>query len=244
MREVSVLVRRELHAYFTSPIAYVFGGLFLLVLTYFTVPNMIAHGQAASMQVFFSMLPIWFLVFVPPLTMRSWAEERKMGTLELLLTFPVTVWQVIASKFLASLIFLAFVLALTLGVPLTLSLYAQFDWGPVVTAYGAALLLAAAYISVGMFCSSITRDQLVAMLVALVVLMALTVFGTPWFQLTAENALPPWLLSALSVISPSTYFESIARGVVDTRDLLFYVCFCGFFLYLNQMALQGRRLKG
>ena len=247
MREISILVRRELRSYFVSPIAYVFGALFLIVLGYRSVyqgnPPMLTHGGQASMQGFFAELPMMLLVFVPPLTMRLWAEERKFGTLELLMTFPVPVSRLIAGKFLAALIFLALVLGLTAGLPFTLSVYGGLDWGPVVAAYLATLLLAGAYLAVGMFFSSLTRDQLVAMLGALVALFVLTMVGTVGFQASA-SWLPDWLLQILGAISPTPYFASITRGVIDTRDLLFYVCFCGFFLYLNALVLQGRRLKG
>ncbi len=242
MREVGILMRRELRSYFASPIAYVFGGLFLLVLTYLSAPDMLKQGQGASMQMFFVLLTWVFVVFVPPLTMRLWAEERKMGTLELLMTFPVTAPQVIAAKFFASLLFLAMVLALTFGLPITLSLYGALDWGPVISAYIASLFLAAAYLSVGMFCSSLTKDQLVAMLVALVMILALAL--APQFLFKFEGSVPDFILVIVGAISPTTYFESIARGVIDTRDIVFFICFCGFFLYLNVMALQGRRLKG
>lgn len=247
MREVSIVVRRELRSYFASPIAYVFGALFLVVLGYRAVyqstPPMLTHGSQASMQNFFAELPMMLLVFVPPLTMRLWAEERKLGTLELLMTFPVPASRLIAGKFLASLIFLALVLLLTLGLPLTLSMYGSLDWGPVAAAYVATLLLAGAYLAVGMFFSSLTRDQLVAMLLALVALFMLTMVGTVAFQASA-SWLPDWLLNTLAAVSPTPYFGSITRGVIDSRDLLFYVCFCGFFLYLNALVLEGRRLRG
>jgi ABC-2 type transport system permease protein len=244
MREVAILARRELKSYFASPIAYVFGILFLLVLCYLSVQSTLVHGQQATMQAFFGMLPMIFLFFLPALTMRLWAEERKLGTLELLMTFPVTVRQMIAGKFIAALAYLGMVMALTLGLPITMSIYGDLDWGPVVSAYLASFLMAAAYVAVGMFCSSLTRDQIVALLLALVTLLALFLLGSPVVQLNLATALPEWIVSILAAISPYQYFSSIARGVLDTRDFVFYVCFCGFFLYLNAMVLQGRRLKG
>lgn len=244
MREVAILARRELNSYFASPIAYVFGILFLLVLCYLSVQSTLVHGQQASMQAFFGMLPMIFLFFLPALTMRLWAEERKLGTLELLMTFPVTVRQMIAGKFIAALAYLGMVMALTLGLPITMSIYGDLDWGPVVSAYLASFLMAAAYVAVGMFCSSLTRDQIVALLLALVTLLALFLLGSPVVQLNLASALPEWVVAILAAISPYQYFSSIARGVLDTRDFVFYVCFCGFFLYMNAMVLQGRRLKG
>jgi len=244
MHEVAVLARRELKSYFASPIAYVFGLLFLLVVTYLSAQSMLVHGQQASMQGFFNMLPMIFLFFLPALTMRLWAEERKLGTLELLMTFPVSVRQMIAGKFIAAMAYLAMVMALTIGLPITMSIYGDLDWGPVISAYLASFLMAAAYVAVGMFCSSLTRDQIVALLLALVTLLLLFLLGAPQIQMNLAEALPEWAVSILAAVSPYQYFGSIARGVLDTRDFVFYICFCGFFLYLNAMVLQGRRLKG
>ena len=244
MREVMILVNRELKSYFASPIAYVFGGLFLLVLCYLSVTSTLVQDQQASMQGFFGLLPIVFLFFLPALTMRLWAEERKLGTLELLMTFPVTVWQLIAGKFVAALIYLAIVMVLTLGIPLTISMFGELDWGPVICAYLASFMMAAAYIAVGMFCSAVTRDQIIALLLALVTLLALFLLGAPMVQVHLSSLLPDVVIEVLSAISPYQYFLSISRGVLDTRDFIFYACFCGFFLHLNALVLQGRRMRG
>ncbi len=244
MREIAIVARRELRSYFVSPIAYVFGGLFLLVLCYLSMDQMLQPDQQANMQAFFGLLPIVFLFFLPALTMRLWAEERKLGTLELLMTFPVTVPQLILGKFFASLVYLGLVMLLTLGVPLTLSMFGDLDWGPVICAYLASFLMAGAYIAVGMFCSAITRDQIIALLLALVSLLALFLLGSPFVQAGLVGVLPEFVVQILAAISPYQYFQSIARGVLDTRDFVFYLCFCGFFLYLNALVLQGRRMKG
>jgi ABC-2 type transport system permease protein len=244
MREVGILIQRELKSYFASPIAYVFGGLFLLVLCYLSVTSLLVQNQQASMEGFFGLLPIVFLFFLPALTMRLWAEERKLGTLELLMTFPVTVPQLIAGKFLSALLYLGIVMLLTLGIPLTVSMFGDLDWGPVICAYLATFLMASAYLAVGMFCSAITRDQIIALLLALVLLLALFLLGAPFVQINLAAVLPELIVQMLAAISPYQYFVSIQRGVLDTRDFVFYACFCGFFLYLNALVLQGRRLRG
>ena len=164
--------------------------------------------------------------------------------LELLMTFPVSVPQMIAGKFIAALTFLVLVMLLTLGLPITMDLYSEFDWGPVISAYLASILMASAFLAVGMFCSSLTRDQIVALLLSIVMLFALYLIGYPTVQLSLGNVLPEWMVGAVSAISPYQYFQSIARGVLDTRDLVFYACFCGFFLYANALVLRGRRFKG
>lgn len=251
MRETMVILRRELKSYFLSPIAYVFGILFLGLSIFFASNAMLVQGQTADMGTFFQLLPLIFLFFLPALTMRLWAEERKLGTLELLMTFPVKLSQLIAGKFAAALIYLALLLLLTLALPITLATYGALDWGPVLGAYLATLLMAGAYLAVGMFWSSMTRDQIIALLLAMVTLVLLYYLGYPQFlELVSDflRPLPDWLrvttVDVLSGISPFKYFLSIARGVIDTRDVLYYLCFCGFFLYANALVLQARRHKG
>lgn len=240
-----VVMRRELRSYFSSPIAYVFGALFLVVQIWLSALTTWKHNGQANMQVFFQMfLPWTFLFFVSALSMRLWAEERKLGTLELLMTFPVRVGGLILGKFLAVLVYLALVLALTLGFPLTMSIYGNLDWGPVACAYLASLLLASAFVAVGMFFSSLTRDQIVALLCTLVTLFLVVLIGQPVVVELLSGALPRWAVEAIASASPSPHFVSIARGVIDTGDLVYYACFTGFFLYLNALVLHGRRLKG
>lgn len=244
MRETSVIFRRELKSYFLSPIAYVFGVLFLGILLYLCARSQILHGEQASMQTFFGMLPIVFLFFLPGLTMRLWAEERRSGTIELLMTFPLEIRQLIAGKFLAAVAFLGVLLLFTVGLPLTLAAYGSLDWLPVIGAYVATLLLAGAYVAVGMFWSSLTRDQIVAMLLALVTLLLLYLMGYPGLLEFLAGDVPAVAIDLLNGISPYKYFQSIARGVFDTRDLVYYLCFCGFFLYANALVLHARRRKG
>lgn len=244
MRETVVVMRRELKSYFLSPIAYVFGLLFLGVQLFHAGQPSLVQGGQASMQTFFSWLPWVFLFFLPALTMRTWAEERKLGTLELLMTFPVRLSQLIAGKFLAALAYLAVVLVFTLGLPLTLGMYGRLDWGPVAGAYLAAMLMAAAYLSVGMFWSSTCRDQIIALLLTLTSLLALYYLGAPRVLEFLADGLPTMLIDAIGAVSPHRYFDSIARGVIDTRDLVYYACFCGFFLHLNGLVLNARRQRG
>lgn len=244
MRETWIVTSRELRSYFTSPIAYVFGALFLFVQLARSV-SAIGHDQPADMSVFFGGLPIVFLLFLPVLTMRLWAEERKLGTIELLMTFPVTIRQLVAGKFLAALAFLAIVLLLTLGLPWTLDGLGRLDWGVTLGAYAATLLMAGAYVAVGMFFSSLTRDQIVAALLSSVLLGILLFLGFPEFlSLLSRFGLPEWLIELCGALSPSRYFLSITRGVLDSRDLIYFAAFCGLFLYFNALVLRGRRLRG
>lgn len=244
MREGLVIFRRELRSYFLSPIAYVFGGLFLGILLFVASASSLQNGAQANMQAFFGLLPFLLLLFVPALTMRSWAEERKQGTIELLMTFPVTGAQLVFGKFTAAVAYLAFVLVLTLGLPLTLAAYGRLDWTPILGSYLASVLFASSFVAVGMFWSSLTRDQIIAMLVSLVTLLALYMLGYPQLIELMAQWLPAVCIDLLNGISPYKYFESIGRGVIDTRDIVYFACFCGFFLYANTLVLQARRQKG
>ncbi|MEO6596966.1 MAG: ABC transporter permease [Planctomycetota bacterium] len=244
MRETLVIFRRELKSYFLSPIAYVFGILFLTAVLFFASASSLVHGSQASMQTFFGLLPIVFLIFLPALTMRLWAEERKLGTIELLMTFPVRSSQLVLGKFAAALAYLAFVLVLTLGLPLTLGAYGRIDWPPVVGAYVASLLFAGSFVAVGMFWSSLTRDQIIAMLLSFGSLLVLYALGYPVLIELMAGWLPSIAVDVLNGLSPYKYFESVSRGIIDTRDVVYFACFCGFFLYANALVLRVRRMKG
>ncbi|HZN39315.1 MAG TPA: ABC transporter permease [Planctomycetota bacterium] len=244
MRETLVIFRRELKSYFTSPIAYVFGVLFLGFLLFFSSQSSLQHGAQASMQSFFGLLPFLFLFFLPALTMRLWAEERKLGTIELLMTFPVRVSQLVLGKFGAVVAYLGLVLLLTLGLPITLGVFGRVDWPPVIAAYVASLLFASSFVAVGMFWSSTTRDQLVAVIVSLVSLVVLYGLGYPILIEWMADWMPAWGVDVLNATSPYRYFESISRGVLDTRDIVYFACFCGFFLYANALVLETRRHRG
>ncbi|MHC5070625.1 MAG: ABC transporter permease, partial [Planctomycetota bacterium] len=163
----------------------------------------------------------------------------------------VTISQLISGKFLAALCYLTLLLVLTLGLPITLSIFAEngLDWGPVAMTYVACLLMAAAYLSIGMFWSTITRDQIIAFLLALVTLVGLFYLGHPTFINWLTATMPDWPGQAWAVlfirgISPFGYFESISRGMLDTGDLVYYVCFTAFFLHANALVIYGKRVKG
>lgn len=245
MHETVVIMERELRSYFISPIAYVFGVLFLGGQMWLSATGL-EHNAIAAPLHFFTYLPQVFLVLLPALTMRLWSEERKLGTLELLLTFPVRINQLVFGKFLAALAYISMLLVMTTILPIIMSFYGDIDWGPVIAAYLGSILMASAYLSVGMFWSSLTRDQIIAMLLSLTSLMALYALGQPSLLmfLSQSDTMPEFMVSLLGAISPYRYFLSIARGVLDSRDLIYYICFCGFFLYANALVLQARKVKG
>src|SRR5262245_57628411 len=196
------------------------------------------------MQAFFTWLPVLFAMFLPALAMRLWAEERKLGTLELLLTFPVTVPQLILGKFFAALAYLLLLLLLTLPYPFVLWVYGNLDWGPVILGYVGAMLMAAVYVAIGMLFSSLTREQIVAWLLGLVTLLFLTIIGIPAIQIRISDVVPGVVIAFFNAISPFTYFSSITRGVLDSRDVLYFALFCALFLYANGLVLQGKKVNG
>ena len=242
MSETWVITKREFRSYFLSPIAYVVGALFLLIGSYqFFQFVFVEAGQKpqARMGLYFQMLPMLLLFVVAALSMRLWAEERKLGTLELLLTFPVKTGHLIGGKFLGAMLFVIVLLALTCIYPLTLASLGNLDWGATLCGYFGAVLLASAYLSLGMFMSSLTRDQIVALLLTLAVLGILYTLPqiAPWFM-------PAAFVPVAEAISPLTHFQAIAKGVVDVSDLIFYAAFSAFFLFLNALTLEARKWLG
>jgi ABC-2 type transport system permease protein len=189
------------------------------------------------MRGYFSLLPWLFLIFVPAVTMRSWAEEKKGKTLELLLTWPVKDIEVVIGKFLASFCFLAISLLLSITIPITISILGNPDGGPIWGGYLGALLLGAAYLSIGLWISSITENQIVAFIVGVVATFCLFMVGNPFITMLAPSAIVP-LLTFLGI---GNHFESIGRGVIDSRDIIYYLSVISFFLFLNVRSIESRK---
>jgi ABC-2 type transport system permease protein len=189
------------------------------------------------MRSYFGILPWIFLLFIPAITMRSWAEEKKLKTLELLLTWPISDFQVVAGKFLASFSFLAIAILLSISVPITVFLLGSPDPGPIIGGYLGALLMGAAYLAIGLWISSLTENQIVAFILGVVITFALFIVGNPFVTMAA----PPMLVPVLNYIGLGNHFQSIERGVIDTRDILYYFTMIGFFLFLNVQTLGSRK---
>ena len=238
MSRVKAVAARELRAYFDSPIAYVFLVVFAgtALFTFFNVQGFFSRG-IADLRGLFSPLPFLMILLVPALTMRLWAEERKQGTIEVLLTLPARDHELVAGKFLASWTLLACGLALTFALPISVAVLARLDWGPVIGGYLGALLLGAAYLAVGQFLSASTENQILAFILALVVCLALYGVGTEAFTgLFADRT-----ASVMRQIGTGSRFASIARGVIDVRDLAYYASLTFFFLAACVVAVRARR---
>jgi ABC-2 type transport system permease protein len=238
MRRITVLARKELSAYFGSPMALIFVGAFLVVtlLAFFWVETFFARN-IADVRPLFRWMPVLLLFLVAALTMRQWSEEQRAGTLEVLLTLPVRRLELVLGKFLAVMALVTLALALTLFVPITVSILGNLDWGPVLGGYLAALLLAAAYAAIGLFVSSRTDNQIVSLILTVLLGGLFYVLGTNGVTgLVGET-----VAQILRAIGTGSRFESIERGVIDLRDLIYYLSLTVAFLALNVLSLDAKR---
>jgi ABC-2 type transport system permease protein len=242
MKTVVTIAKRELSSYFTSPVAYVFLVIFLLLAGFFTFTagNFFERGEA-SLAAFFGWHPWLFLVLVPAVGMRVWAEERRSGTLELLLTLPITTWQAILAKFLASWIFLAVALALTFPAVITVNILGDPDNGMIVAGYLGSFFLAGAYLAISCMTSAMTRNQVVAFILSVVVCLFLIIAGfNPVTDLLVRWA-SPQLVDTVAAFSVITHFDGFQRGVIDLRDLAFFLSVIGFALFATGLIIRGHR---
>ena len=240
MRNILTIATREFKAYWLSPIAYVvlcvflgFNNFFFLSPGYFS-RNVVTAGPM------FNTWATLFVFIIPAVTMRLWAEERKLGTLELLLTYPMRIIEQVIGKFLGSLAFILIGLALTLPPVITIASLGDLDWGPVIGGYIFGIFMVSAFLSIGLFFSSLTESQSVAFLLTLFALLLLNL--TKFIQ-TTEN-LPGWLSAVFSWIGLSEHFQALARGVVSSKDIIYYLVFTCFFIWLNTLVLEAKKWRG
>jgi ABC-2 type transport system permease protein len=236
------ITKRELAAYFQSPVAYVFLVIFLLLAGFFTFTfgAFFERGEA-SLAAFFNWLPWLFLFLVPAVGMRLWSEERRLGTLELLLTMPVSNWQAIVGKFLASWIFLAIALALTFPLIITVNWLGDPDNGVIASGYIGAVLLAGAYLAISSMTSAMTRNQVIAFIIAVVLCLVLILVGfSPVTDMLSRWA-SPWLVESVTKFSVLTHYDGFQRGVIDTRDLLYFLSVMAFTLFATGVIIRSHR---
>ena len=241
MSHVGSIARKELRATFLSPVALIFLGTFLLVVLFcFFWVEAFFTRNLADIRPLFRWLPLLLVFLVSALGMRLWSEERKMGTLEVLFTLPVPLWRMVLGKFLSGMALVALALALTLGIPITVAILGNLDWGPVLGGYLAALLLASAYLAIALWISSLTDNPIVALIFSVLVCGALYLVGTPMIAGLFSGG----TAEVLRAIGTSSRFTAIQRGVIDLRDLVYYLSVAGFFLALNVVSLQALRWSG
>jgi ABC-2 type transport system permease protein len=233
MRQVMNIFKRELKVYFVSPIAYIVISIFLLVTGWFFFTTFFLHNQA-SLRNFFALLPLSFSFVVPAITMRLFSEELNVGSYETLLTLPVTFRDVVLGKFLAAVAFVAILLVPTLSYPITISFLGQLDWGPVLGGYVGAILLGGSFCAIGLFASSLTRNQIIAFIVGMAICFSLTLVDKMLFFL------PQSLLGVLEYLGADFHFENISKGIIDSRDIVYFLSVSFVGLYGTNLVLQEK----
>jgi ABC-2 type transport system permease protein len=238
---IKTIAKRELGGYFSSPVAYVFIVIFLLLSGFFTfmVGGFFERGEASLMS-FFMWHPWFYLFLVPAVGMRLWAEERRVGTLELLLTMPVTAWQAIVGKFVASWLFLALALALTFPLVISVNYLGTPDNGVIFAGYVGSLLMAGAYLAISCMTSALTRNQVVSFILAVVLCLFFILAGFP----PVTNLLAQWSATLVDIVASFsfiTHFEGFQKGVLDSRDVIFFLSVIGFSLFTTGVILRGHR---
>ena len=234
MRGVRQVFKRDFKVYFLSPIAYIVISIFLILSGWFFFSTFFLFNQA-EMRPFFSLLPILFAFIVPAVTMRLFSEELNTGSYELLLTLPVSVRDVVIGKFAAAVAFVGLMLVPTLSYGICIAFYGDLDWGPVVGGYVGALLLGAAFASVGLFASSLTRNQIIAFIIGMAVCFLLTLIDKMLFFL------PEPVVGVFQFLGADFHFQNISRGILDSRDIVYFLSVCFVALYGTYLVIQEKK---
>lgn len=242
MRTIVSIIKREMSGYFGSPVAYVFIVIFLILCGFFTFQfGDFYNSNDASLRAFFVWHPWLYLFLIPAVAMRMWAEERRTRTIELLLTLPVTLPQAILGKFLAGWLFIGIALVLTFPMVITVCYLGNPDIGQVIAGYIGSFLLAGCYLAVGSFASSLTRNQVVAFIICLVICLFFVIAG--WGPVTEALAttVPLSVANFIASLSFMYRFDSVQRGVIDSRDLIYYASLITFMLAATSVVLTSRK---
>jgi ABC-2 type transport system permease protein len=234
MRQALLIFSKEFKDYFISPIAYIVIAIFLLVTGWLFFSTFFVFGQV-ELRRFFDLLPFLFALVVPIITMRLFSEELNVGSYEILLTLPVTFRDIIIGKFLAGLAFVGAILLPTLSYPIFISFLGDLDWGVVAGAYIGTMLLGAAYVAIGLFASSLTRNQIIACIVGMVICAILAIIDKMLFFF------PQSILDVVVYLSSSIHFENVAKGIVDTRDVLYFLSIAFIGLYATHLVMQEKK---
>ncbi len=234
MSTTTTVAKREIKAYFNSPVAYIVVTVFMLIVGFLYWRQLFLEKQA-ELRYYFNLTPLVFTFIIPAITMRLLAEEKGSGTLEMLITMPVRDWEIVLGKFLAGMTMLAAIVGMTMFYGLTLSLLSPVDHGPMLTGYLGLLLMGGGYIAIGVMASALTRNQIVAFILAFAISFALFIFGQI-VQYAPESLQP-----VLAFLSMGNHFESLSRGVVDSRDVVFYLSVMVISLVIATASLESRK---
>lgn len=238
MKSIFTIAKKEFRAYFLSPIAYVFMVTFLVLNGYFFFRSFFLVGQADARPIF-QLMPWFFLFFIPAIAMGKWSEERKLGTIELLFTQPVRDIDVMVGKFLAAGALILISILLTFPIPTTVALLGDIDWGTVIGGYIGLVLLGSAYLAIGLFASTLAESHVVAFILGLVISFILLIIGGP----IVTSGIPNFLIPVFQYISMGEHFVSIARGVIDSRDIVYYLSVILFFLWVGLKVVEFRGVR-
>lgn len=243
MENVKTVFRKEQSSYFNTPIGYIFSAFFLLLISFLFFFGLGGNSfwdlKIASMEQYFLWIPILFIIFIPAITMRLWAEEERSGTLEVLLTLPIRDYEIVVGKFLAAWSFLTITILGSIFVPLTVWSLGDLDLGLVFSGYIGTILLGGSYISIGLFVSAMTKDQITAFILTLLACLLMFLMGyQPILQFFGKVTFLGDILSSLSL---SKHFESFRMGIFDPRDLLYFFSFIALMLYLNVHIIRGKK---
>jgi ABC-2 type transport system permease protein len=234
MRQALLIFNKEFKDYFLSPIAYIVITVFLLVTGWLFFSTFFGYGQA-DLRRFFNLLPFIFALVVPVITMRLFSEELNVGSYEILLTLPVTFQDIIIGKFLAGVAFVGAILLPTLAYPIFISFLGDLDWGVVVGSYIGSLLLGAAFTAIGLFASSLTRNQIIACIMGMAICAILAIIDKMLFFF------PQGILDVVAYLSASIHFDNIAKGVIDSRDVLYFLSIVFIGLYATNLVMQEKK---
>lgn len=239
MSVIGTLFRRELRSYFVTPVAYVFIVIFLLLTGAFTfyLGNFYERGQA-DLLAFFNFHPWLYLFLVPAVSMRLWAEERKSGSIELLMTLPVTPWQAVLGKYLAAWAFTMVALALTFPIWMTVNYLGEPDNGAIAAGYFGSALMAGGFLAIGACISATTKNQVIAFILTVVTCFGFLLAGFPLLLDLFSGWAPQGVVDAIASLSFLTHFNAISKGVIDLRDLVYFALLIGTFLYANTIVLH------
>lgn len=234
MKNAVSIFKKEFRAYFVSPVAYIVISIFLILTGWFFFATFFLYNQA-DLRNFFELLPVTFSFIVPAVTMRLFSEELNTGSYELLSTMPVSSQDIIIGKFAASTVFILIMLLPTVSYCIFISFIGQIDWGPVIGGYLGAILLGAAFSSIGLFTSSLTRNQIIAFILGMSVCFILTLLDKILFFL------PEAAISVFQFLGADFHFKNISRGIIDSRDILYFASVCFIMLYSTNLAVQGKK---
>ena len=242
MNGVMAVFKRELTSYFATPIAYVFIVIFLALAGVFTfVYGGFYEAGQADLTAFFYWHPWLYLFLVPALSMRLWAEERKSGSIELLMTLPLEAWQAVAGKFLAAWAFTAIAVLLTFPVWITVNYLGDPDNGVIVAGYFGSILMAGGFLALGACISATTKNQVIAFILSVVACFLMLAPGMGLVQTALLGLVPQWLVDGVASLSFQSHFDYISKGVIDLRDLIYFALLIGVCLYANTIVLELKK---